>query len=172
MKNMLFTTAFAVAALSSPAIAQIEAGYFRVGAGLAALSYSDLNADGADIQETRFAITPGGAVRAGYAVTELVELGLDLDVEYRKLEVAGVDDDGWQLGVGPYGALNFALNDFGTLVMGPSLALRYRHLDGDDLDIDAFQLVVGGEVKAFVARNASIDFGIFFAYIVGEGDVG
>lgn len=155
----------------APAVAQIQGGDVRVSAGIAAFSYTDLDAEDVDIEETDFAITPGGSLRVGFAITELVEAGLDFDAEYNEIEVAGSDEDAWVLGVGPYGALNFALNRANTIFMGPSLALKYRHLDSDATDVDLFQLVVGGELKAFVAENASVDVGIFFSYVTGEGEV-
>jgi hypothetical protein len=166
------TTLLTVALLvvTSPAAAQIEAGDFRIGAGILGFTYSDGDADGADIDRKRFGISPGGLVRFGYAATEMVEAGVDFNVEYVDIEVQGADTDGWEIGVGPYVGLNFPLNSDATLLLGPSLSLRYIHSEVDPIEVDAFQVLVAGELKWFVAEDASLDAGLFFAYTTGDGD--
>jgi len=151
--------------------AQIEAGDFRIGAGILGFTYSDADFENVDVDQKRFGISPGGLVRFGYAATEMVEAGIDFNVSYEDVEIEGSDADGWEIGVGPYVGLNFPVNAASTVVLGPSLSLRYVHSEVDPAEFDAFQLLVAGEVKWFVAQSASVDAGVFFAYSTGDGDV-
>jgi hypothetical protein len=96
-------------------------------------TYSDADAEGVDIEQKQFGISPGGLVRFGYAATEMLEVGLDLNVSYEDLEVEGDDADGWEIAIGPYIGANFPLNDSATLYLGPILSLRYVHTEADPL---------------------------------------
>jgi hypothetical protein len=153
-----------------PALAQIESGDFRVSAGLAGFSYTSLDAEGVDIEMNDFGLTPGGSARFGYAIDERIECGLDLSAEYEKVDIEGSDADAWLWGIGPYIGANFAINEAKTLLLGPSLRLGYTRLNSDVVDLDLFQVVIGGELKTFVAKDASIDLGLFLAYSTGSAD--
>lgn len=155
--------------LGTVAEAQIEAGDVRVGVGVLAYAYSQLEEEGVDIERNDFAIAPGGSVRVGYALTEAIELGGDLAVAYQDVDVQGSSSHGWSLAVGPYIAGNFPVNAARTAVLSPSLFLGYNHEDFGAADFDAFQFAVGGELKYFVAESASVDAGIFFSYLTGSG---
>lgn len=153
------------------ASAQIEAGDIRLSAGLASVAYSDLEVENLDIKTTSAAIGSGGVIQLGYATTERFEFGLNLGVDHQDVEIGNAESDATAVTVGPYVALNFPANSTGSVVFSPVVGAGYSGLFSDLVDVDAFQVGVGGELKWFVAKDASIDLGIFFNYQVGEAEV-
>jgi hypothetical protein len=169
--NRVLLVVIGALALPSLAFAQIEQGDIRVSAGLTGLTYSEIDVENVTTKTTNFSITPGGVAQVGVAATELFECGLSLGVTHTDVEIESSSSDATTVDVGPYFALNFPVNDAETIVLSPVIFLGYSGLFSDVVDTNAFQAEFGGEAKFFVAKNASIDVGFFFAYLVGDSDV-
>jgi hypothetical protein len=161
-----------VMCVATPALAQIESGDWRLSAGFAGFTYSNVDIDGFDTKASSLGISPGGSVRIGYAPVQLVEFGLDLELAYSRVKFEGSEaTDATYIALGPYVALNFAITD--NAYLSPSVSLGYSHLENErvgDVEADYFRLLAGAEVKIFVADDASIDLGLFFRYEEGKGE--
>ena len=166
MIRIIFTIVIHVC-MSGVASAQIEKGDWRVSAGIASETYSHVESDHGEYDRTGFSVSPQGMLRIGYAPLQIVNFGIDVSLSYDHIDGGEgySDEDLLFVSVGPYVDLNFAMNSAKTILLGPSLSLRYTGFRSDRFsDGDGFQIVAGGEAKFFLVENASLDFGIFFAY--------
>lgn len=156
------------------ASAQIEAGDWRISAGIGGAGYSELDVEGIDVEATgAFLGSAGGVVQVGYAATETFEAGVSLGFAYDDIEidVAGGSTDATSVFAGPYVALNIPVNDTGSVVVSPVFSAGYSGQFSDAIDVNLFEAEIGAELKMFVAKDASIDLGFFVGYEVGEAEV-
>ncbi len=167
----LLLVASVVIGLSPVALAGIEDGDVRVGAGIAAVAYSEDELEGLGTDVTAVTISSGALLQIGIVPSELTEIGVKLGLWFRETEVdaLGIDSKSTTVRVVPYGALNFAVGD--SVYLSPTVGMGYSGLFSDTIDIDSFMLDAGLEAKIFVAKDASIDVGFFVTYETGKADV-
>jgi hypothetical protein len=172
---------FSLAATTTQA--GIEAGDVRISAGLLAAGYGEVEfEDGvleaevsgvgtnSSISGVNSVAATGGIVQIGFIPTEILEIGANLSVGHVNLG-GDFDGDATSLSVGPYLSVNLPLGS-SSVYASPVLGLGYAGLYVEDVfDAHQFQLEVGGELKFFVAKDASIDLGVFFDYTTGHADL-
>ncbi len=167
----LLLVASVVVGLSPVALAGIEDGDVRVGAGIAAVAYGEDELEGLETDVTAVTISSGALLQIGIVPNELTEVGVKLGLWFRetKVDALGIDSKSTTVRVVPYGALNFAVGD--SVYLSPTVGMGYSGLLSDTIDIDSFMLDAGLEAKIFVAKDASIDVGFFVTYETGKADV-
>jgi hypothetical protein len=104
----------------------------------------------------------------------MFEVGLGVSLGYTKVDLFGDDADAASLGLVPYAALNLAIGEFSDsspIYFSPGLGLGYQGVYTELFDAHQFKLEVGAEMKFFVAKDASVDLGLFFDYSTGEADL-
>jgi hypothetical protein len=103
-----------------------------------------------------------------------VELGLKIGAAFEELERGSSSFDTTTLEILPYLALNIPVGrnrKTSAVYFSPSLAVGYSGSFSDSVEIDTFLIEAGAEAKFFVAKDASIDIGLFVTYLSGNGKV-
>jgi len=158
---------------STAAFAGIEEGDFRISAGIAAVTYNETDIESNDFETTTVQIASGALLQLGKVTSETVELGLRLGVFFEEFDTPAGQRDATTVEVVPYVALNFPIESFGdpgSTYFSPSLGLGYSGSFSDAIDVNAVLLELGVETKFFVAKDASVDLGLFFTYASGTAE--
>ena len=156
--------------------AGIEEGDFRVSAGIAAITGAESKVEDMETDTTAINIANGTTLQVGKALSEEIEVGVQLGLSFVELEFDDdFGDDEFEstlLSIMPYLSANIPIGDSGSLYASPVLGLGYLGAFGDGLEIDAVLFEMGGEVKCFVTDDASVDVGLFFTYEKGQAEIG
>ncbi len=158
----------------SPTLASagIERGDLRISAGLAAVSYKDTDIESEDFKSTTVEIASGALFQFGKITANSVELGLKLGLFFENIERPAGHVDATRILTLPYVALNTPFGKSDSKFFSPSIASGYSGTFSEVVDIHSVLLELGAEAKFFMAKDASVDLGLFFTYESGTADAG